>query len=442
METPPVTHPSDFSTTSVPTLSDLDRLLRCQVCKDVFRTPMITSCAHTFCSLCIRQCLSADGRCPTCRANDQPTKLRKNGVIQELVDAWGGTRASLLEALSVVRRDATDGNGRTREQAGRRSAKRERADDEEAQDGRSSRRLRSSRSNASYAEVPLELDDEAPRDSNPDADDDYNPDQSTSLPAPTTPSNLVSCPCCGAQMKVDLVYSHLDHCTGRPPATTTRTKPAPTTPAAPQPPPAPRPPPQYLPFLSYSLLNEKALRRKLADLGLPSSGPKPALQRRHEYYVNLFNANCDADAPRPARALLRDLDAWERSMAAGGSSGVQALAMRGEAAPLAGAEVMRKDFDGKRWADEHGGQFKDLVAQARARAKAAGAGVKKAPPENVAADAGDQATREAIPDSEDEGDAIPDFGDKGVAMPDLDEGRKGEFIASTPPEYGHIQRSD
>src|SRR5271170_1866094 len=140
MENPPLTHSSDFSNTSVPSLTDIDRLLRCQVCKDVFRTPMITSCAHTFCSLCIRQCLSTDGRCPTCRAQDQPTKLRKNGVVQELVDAWGDMRAGLLESVTVVRQDAPDEDGRDNGQSLRRSVKRERVDDAEQQDGRSSRR--------------------------------------------------------------------------------------------------------------------------------------------------------------------------------------------------------------------------------------------------------------------------------------------------------------
>ena len=364
--------------------------------------------------------MSADGRCPTCRANDQPTKLRKNGVIQELVDAWGGMRASLLEALSAARRDASDGGGGDQAQTVRRGAKRGRVDDAAADDGRSSRRrLRSSRSNASYAEAPQEPVDEAPR-IDADADGDYDPDQSPPPQAQTAAQNLVPCPCCGAHMKVDLVYSHLDHCTGRPPPAA-RPKPTPAA-AAPD---APAPPPQYLPFISYSLINEKALRRKLADLGIPSTGAKPALQRRHEYYVNLYNANCDADAPRPARALLRDLDAWERSTASGSSW----LVMRGDAAPQPGAEVMKKDFDGKRWADVHGGQFRDLVAQARARARGGDAvrqpDGREGALEKANAVAVDQGGVDAIPDSGDD-----EFGE--AFIPDSEDEDAGEAFIAAP----------
>ncbi len=37
-------------------------------CKDFFDTRMTTPCSHFFCSLCIRRCLTNDGRCHTCRA--------------------------------------------------------------------------------------------------------------------------------------------------------------------------------------------------------------------------------------------------------------------------------------------------------------------------------------------------------------------------------------
>ena len=106
-------HPSDWLQTSIPQLGPVEQALRCQVCKDFFDTPMITSCSHTFCSLCIRRCLTTDGRCPACRTQDQAIKLRPNSTIQELVDAFKVARPVVLQFgqnLNV----ANDGKGQTK----------------------------------------------------------------------------------------------------------------------------------------------------------------------------------------------------------------------------------------------------------------------------------------------------------------------------------------
>ena len=92
-----VSDPSDWLQTSFSPLGAVEQALRCQVCKDFFDTPMITSCSHTFCSLCIRRCLTTDGRCPACRTQDQAIKLRANSTLQELVDAFKGARSVILE---------------------------------------------------------------------------------------------------------------------------------------------------------------------------------------------------------------------------------------------------------------------------------------------------------------------------------------------------------
>ena len=92
-----VSDPSDWLQTPFSPLSPVEQALRCQVCKDFFDTPMITSCSHTFCSLCIRRCLTTDGRCPACRTQDQAIKLRANSTLQELVDAFTGARSVILQ---------------------------------------------------------------------------------------------------------------------------------------------------------------------------------------------------------------------------------------------------------------------------------------------------------------------------------------------------------
>lgn len=98
-----VPDPSDWLQTPVSQLGPVETALRCQVCKDFYNTPMITSCSHTFCSLCIRRCLTTDGRCPSCRAQDQEIKLRLNTIVQELVDAFQVARPVVLQLVEDVK---------------------------------------------------------------------------------------------------------------------------------------------------------------------------------------------------------------------------------------------------------------------------------------------------------------------------------------------------
>lgn len=93
--------PSDWLKSTAPKLAPVESALRCQVCKDFFDTPMITSCAHTFCSLCIRRCLTSDGKCPACRAPDQELRLRRNWTVQEVVDAFQAARPSLTSLATA-----------------------------------------------------------------------------------------------------------------------------------------------------------------------------------------------------------------------------------------------------------------------------------------------------------------------------------------------------
>jgi E3 ubiquitin-protein ligase RAD18 len=99
---------TDWLSTSLGVLAALDASLRCQVCKDFYTTPMITSCSHTFCSLCIRRSLAHDGKCPTCRAGDQEIRLRQNWAVEDQVEAFKSARPEVLEFARrpVIRSDS------------------------------------------------------------------------------------------------------------------------------------------------------------------------------------------------------------------------------------------------------------------------------------------------------------------------------------------------
>jgi E3 ubiquitin-protein ligase RAD18 len=83
-----VTNSTDWLETPLKSLATVEAALRCQICKEFYDTPLITSCEHTFCSLCIRRCLNQDGKCPVCRKDDQSSRLRHCKTLDELVQGF------------------------------------------------------------------------------------------------------------------------------------------------------------------------------------------------------------------------------------------------------------------------------------------------------------------------------------------------------------------
>lgn len=193
---------TDWLNTSLPAFAPLETALRCQVCKDFYDTPMITSCSHTFCSLCIRKCLSSDGKCPACRASDQASKLRRNWTVQEIVDAFRTARPT---ALQLARRESTLAQAK---EAKRRGLKRKLEDTDLEEDGIAARKeIRVTRSQSRRVATSSSAAAEAQEvviSSLEDQGADQEPDD-----------GLVGCPICGTRMKEEAVYTHLDRCDGR-----------------------------------------------------------------------------------------------------------------------------------------------------------------------------------------------------------------------------------
>lgn len=91
-----VSDPTDWLGTPLASLMSVEQSLRCHVCKDFYTSPMVTSCCHTFCSLCIRRALAVDGKCPLCRATDQESRLRGNWAIRDAVEHFTKARDAML----------------------------------------------------------------------------------------------------------------------------------------------------------------------------------------------------------------------------------------------------------------------------------------------------------------------------------------------------------
>ena len=85
--------------TSIPEVHQLDAQLRCLICKDYFKAPVMTSCSHTFCSRCIRRHISLEQSCPACRQRESESSLRRNPVVEELVQSFFQLRPRLLDLV-------------------------------------------------------------------------------------------------------------------------------------------------------------------------------------------------------------------------------------------------------------------------------------------------------------------------------------------------------
>ncbi|OAA68334.1 DNA repair protein [Niveomyces insectorum RCEF 264] len=402
---------TDWLGTALACLMPVEQAFRCHVCKDFYNSPMITSCNHTFCSLCIRRCLSVDGKCPLCRMTDQESKLRGNWALREAIGAFCIARPTVLAVArkppsaareaSPPKRKAGDDDDATTTQRAHSDGQ-----DHEPQAKRTRTSARLSKAKAAEAAPPARTTEEpevvfVEASSPPGGDDgdmDYEPDD-----------GLAACPICWTRMKPWQVDRHIDtSCTGsprKPKKTTTTTTFSATASATTSKWPrfgdaanpfttasTPAPPPERLPSLSYSLLTDAALRKKLASLGLSTTGPRPLLERRHKEWTTLWNANCDSARPKRKADLLHDLDIWERTIGAGVGVGVgggtgsngsggrgSVLASRSIAtANQQAAQIKDKDFDGAAWVAKHNTSFQDLIANARkSRAKAEEAGKRR-----------------------------------------------------------------
>ncbi|CAG7958943.1 unnamed protein product [Penicillium nalgiovense] len=347
---------TDWLETPLSLLAPFESSLRCQVCKDFFDNPVITSCSHTFCSLCIRRCLSTEGKCPACRSSDQELKLRRNWAVQELVDAFKLARPSVLD---LARRENTRlARGEEEiEKPAQKKRKVNHAEEDEQQvleTNSQSRRTRSQRSIDSSARertVPQFVPEviEGSQD-----DEEYIPED-----------GLVACPICFRKMKEEAVFPHLNvhqQEEDSPNKTPTKTASFGSLKGAPQRGlNLPSKQPERLPAINYSILKDNALRKKLRDLGIPDWGQKQLLQRRHTEWMNLWNANCDSKHPKSKRVLLQELDIWERTQ--GGHA-------TGPSPFTTSNNVMRKDFDASEWSNNHDDDFKRLIANARKKSEA------------------------------------------------------------------------
>ena len=179
--------PTDWLDTPLNGFSRLESSLHCQICKDFFTTPMITSCSHTFCSLCIRRCLTEDGICPSCRASDQIIRLRPNCTVQEILDSFLAAREVALK----LGKEAKEQDLSHRPPKKRRKVNDSGSEYEDLVE--ETRQTRASRRRSEQVRLQ-QSEDERPEEEAPEPLED----------------GLAECPICSKRMKQELVWKHVE----------------------------------------------------------------------------------------------------------------------------------------------------------------------------------------------------------------------------------------
>jgi E3 ubiquitin-protein ligase RAD18 len=195
---------TDWHATSLPAFEPLEAALRCEVCKEFYDNPVITSCSHTFCSICIRRCISTDGKCPTCKTLSQADKLVPNYAVREIVNKFQDARPKALD-LARQNKDESDA---TSESKKRKLADTDMEEGEHARQTRSRQTMQSQRGTGSNG-MPFEVPD-----SEDDGDETFDPEM----------ESMVKCPVCGEPMLEAQVFRHLDTCTGESAGRKTRSR--------------------------------------------------------------------------------------------------------------------------------------------------------------------------------------------------------------------------
>ncbi|KIY66055.1 hypothetical protein CYLTODRAFT_491794 [Cylindrobasidium torrendii FP15055 ss-10] len=276
--------PEDFPESSTaPGLRALDNALRCTICKELFSGPVSLRCGHSFCSQCIRQALSAKQECPTCRkGHETEVQIRVNMDLEEAVLAWTAARSHVLELIEKANSASSTRHPPLPPKKRKRSEPVE--DDEIVELSSETSPPRSS----PPADATL-----CPMCNKPASEAEINRHLDSGCPAAVQPSNKK-----GSSSKDE--WSKLmsgrtkSLAKGKGRATDSDDEPSP------------------LPKVSYDTLKDRQIKELLSEQGLPTTGDRQLLIKRHQQWVIMYNSNLDKKVTvRTTQAKLKaDLARW------------------------------------------------------------------------------------------------------------------------------------
>lgn len=311
-----LTSATDFENSQIPKLQELDDLLRCHICKDFLKNPVLTPCGHTYCSLCIRGYLNSEPKCPLCLNELRESMLRSEYLVNEITESYKAVRGTLLSHLqkpnerdsSVIEVDSDRDTSvqeiyETASESG--ATLRNIIADDDIQIVGTKRTIPAKRIGKSTSSIS----------------DMFSSKRAKTTNTSNGNTDTASCPICSRKFPIRVLErSHLDECLSQPQTPLPRKKATP--------PPATVEKPvshvnrylnstdsasrQRLPKLNFANLTTSQLKQKLSALSLPVSGSRGNMIARYNYYEMLWNSNfIDSIKPVPESELRRQLISWD-----------------------------------------------------------------------------------------------------------------------------------
>lgn len=295
-------------------MKTVDDLLRCGICFEYFNIAMmIPQCSHNYCSLCIRKFLSYKTQCPTCCVTVTEPDLKNNRILDELVKSLNFARNHLLqfalEPSPISPASSSSKNLAAKVHtpvAFRQSLK---------QGNRLMENFLIRETGSSTSELLIKENESKfspQKDVSTSAKTRETPSVEKTAPGiadanvlevPSTSTlkqvTKVDCPVCGVNVSEHHINKHLDNCLSREEkkeslrSSVHKRKPLPKT--------------------VYNLLSDRDLKKKLKQHGLSIQGNKQQLIKRHQEFVHMYNAQCDALHPKSAAEIVQEIENLEKT---------------------------------------------------------------------------------------------------------------------------------
>ncbi|XP_066521424.1 E3 ubiquitin-protein ligase RAD18 isoform X2 [Hoplias malabaricus] len=343
-------------------LKPIDTLLRCPICFEFLNISMMTQCSHNFCSLCIRKFLSYKLLCPVCNTPMTEQDLRTNRILDELVQSFRTAR----QQLSRVNFDSPPISPRTPSVALKGKAARQKCLRKEGTTLTHFFHKRAPVTHSSGAqtdpalhrlvkEEPMEVSVEMPRNIKQERTEtetvrvkeekmDVSAFPSTSQAAKSVVK--VECPVCGVGVSQQHINKHLDACLTRDEKKEGLRSSGKRRPMA---------------KLVYTLLSMAELKRRLKECHLSTQGSRDQLIRRHQEFIHIYNAECDALNPRSSEDIAKEVENNEKAKNQLENKSKPAIAITKKQT----AEEIEQLHSNYR--KQHSSEFSRLIAQVRGR---------------------------------------------------------------------------
>lgn len=343
-------------------MKTIDDLLRCGICFEYFNIAMIIpQCSHNYCSLCIRKFLSYKTQCPTCCVTVTEPDLKNNRLLDELVKSLKLARNHLLQfALESPPISPTSSASKKlgvkvqSPGALRHSLKQGSTLLDKfliREPGGSTSELLIKENDSKFihlrkASPSTEIKEACFVEKTTPSSSDANRSE---VPSTSSLKQVVKvgCPVCGVNIPENHINKHLDGCLSREEKKESLRSSAQKR--------------KQLPKTVYNLLSDRDLKKKLKQHGLSIQGNKQQLIKRHQEFVHMYNAQCDALHPKSAAEIVEEIENMEKTR------------MRLEASKLnESAMVFTKDQTEeeideihRKYRKKHQNEFQLLVDQAK-----------------------------------------------------------------------------